>query len=47
MNQEMTPQEALSIIDQALGSVQADRGTHIAIQKAFETVKAMIEPVAN
>lgn len=38
----MTPQEALQVVNQALGLVVANRATHIEIQNAFKILELAI-----
>lgn len=43
----MTIEEAFSIIDQACGSVQADRKTHILISQALDIIKKELDSKSN
>lgn len=46
MNNQMTPEQALSILSQATELVQANRAVHLQIMQAIEVLKPLVKPVA-
>ncbi|MAT45373.1 MAG: hypothetical protein CL609_23840 [Anaerolineaceae bacterium] len=41
---KMTPQEALSILDQAASRAQLSRADHVAVQQAVQVLAEVIHP---
>ena len=40
----MKPQEALTMIDGAISTIQTDRKAHVTLQQAIQVVREIIEP---
>jgi glyceraldehyde-3-phosphate dehydrogenase/erythrose-4-phosphate dehydrogenase len=46
-DQQLTPQQALEIVIDATGKLQADRNTHSIIQTALKVLEGAIQPASD
>lgn len=47
MEQQMTPTQALQLLDQVLGNVSGTRADHVRIQTALNTITQALQPAAE
>lgn len=43
MQQPLTVEQSLAMIDEGLGGLVANRGTHVQLQQALMTVRALVD----
>lgn len=44
MNKEMTPEQALQILDQAVSKLQVTRQDHVVLQMAISILNGLVNP---